>query len=127
MRYSHQRELVLREVLSRNDHPTAEQICNSIRKACPRLSLGTVYRDLNTLVEIGKIHRVSIRGEADRFDGTEDTHQHLYCRKCHKVESLHLPVEQLENSLAACSDIKVESYALTIFGLCEDCAKEEKK
>lgn len=69
MRYSHQRELILREVLGRKDHPTAEQICTSLRAECPRLSLGTVYRDLNTLVEIGKIRRVSIPGEADRFDG----------------------------------------------------------
>ena len=57
MRYSHQRELILREVLGRTDHPTAEQICTSLRAECPRLSLGTVYRDLNTLVEIGKIRR----------------------------------------------------------------------
>lgn len=62
MRYSHQRELILREVLSRNDYPTAEQICTSLRAVCPRLSLGTVYRDLNTLVDIGKVRRVSIPG-----------------------------------------------------------------
>lgn len=55
MRYSHQRELILREVLSRSDYPTAEQICTSLRAVCPRLSLGTVYRDLNTLVDIGKV------------------------------------------------------------------------
>lgn len=60
MRYSHQRELILREVLSRSDYPTAEQICTSLRAVCPRLSLGTVYRDLNTLVDIGKVRRVSI-------------------------------------------------------------------
>ena len=63
MRYSHQRELILREVLSRSDYPTAEQICTSLRAVCPRLSLGTVYRDLNTLVDIGKVRRVSIPGK----------------------------------------------------------------
>ena len=71
MRYSHQRELILREVLSRSDYPTAEQICTSLRAVCPRLSLGTVYRDLNTLVDIGKVRRVSIPGEADRFEGPD--------------------------------------------------------
>ena len=72
MRYSHQRELILREVLSRSDYPTAEQICTSLRAVCPRLSLGTVYRDLNTLVDIGKVRRVSIPGEADRFEGPQE-------------------------------------------------------
>ena len=80
MRYSHQRELILREVLSRSDYPTAEQICTSLRAVCPRLSLGTVYRDLNTLVDIGKVRRVSIPGEADRFEGPQEDHQQLYCR-----------------------------------------------
>ena len=86
MRYSHQRELILREVLSRSDYPTAEQICTSLRAVCPRLSLGTVYRDLNTLVDIGKVRRVSIPGEADRFEGPQEDHQQLYCRSCQKVK-----------------------------------------
>lgn len=90
MRYSHQRELILREVLSRSDYPTAEQICTSLRAVCPRLSLGTVYRDLNTLVDIGKVRRVSIPGEADRFEGPQEDHQQLYCRSCQKVKSIHI-------------------------------------
>lgn len=126
MRYSHQRELILKEVLSRNDHPTAEQICTSLREVCPRLSLGTVYRDLNTLVEIGKIRRVSIPGEADRFDGELGIHQNLFCRKCHKVVHLPIPEEQLKALALSCPDVKVENYFLTVFGLCSDCARQEQ-
>lgn len=125
MRYSHQRELILKEVLSRKDHPTAEQICTSLREVCPRLSLGTVYRDLNTLVEIGKVRRVSIPGEADRFDGELASHQHLFCRKCRKVISLPIPAEDLEKMVMSCPDIQVENYTLTVFGLCADCARQE--
>ena len=116
MRYSHQRELILKEVLSRSDHPTAEQICTSLRAVCPRLSLGTVYRDLNTLVEIGKIRR---------FDGELGSHQHMFCRKCRSVISLPIPADQLERLVMACPDVKIEKYALTVFGLCADCAKSE--
>ena len=96
MRYSHQRELILREVLSRSDYPTAEQICTSLRAVCPRLSLGTVYRDLNTLVDIGKVRRVSIPGEADRFEGPQEDHQQLYCRSCQKVKSIHISDAKLK-------------------------------
>ncbi|MCI6083486.1 Fur family transcriptional regulator [Gemmiger sp.] len=125
MRYSHQRELILREVLSREDHPTAEQICTSLRSDCPRLSLGTVYRDLNTLVDIGKIRRVSIPGEADRFEGPAQDHQHLYCRSCHKVESIHIPDDQLKVLVDACPGIKAEDFTLTVFGLCSECAAKQ--
>ena len=125
MRYSHQRELILKEVLSRTDHPTAEQICTSLRAVCPRLSLGTVYRDLNTLVAIGKVRRVSIPGEADRFDGVLGSHQHMFCRNCRRVISLPIAPEQLESLVMSCPGIKVENYSLTVFGLCEECAKQE--
>lgn len=108
MRYSHQRELILREVLSRSDYPTAEQICTSLRAVCPRLSLGTVYRDLNTLVDIGKVRRVSIPGEADRFEGPQEDHQ--------------LSDAQLKALIDACPDIVPEDYSLTVFGLCDECA-----
>ena len=126
MRYSHQRELILREVLGRTDHLTAEQICTSLRAECPRLSLGTVYRDLNTLVEIGKIRRVSIPGEADRFDGVQACHQHLWCRKCHRVQNLYMPQERLQELVDGCPDIKAEDYTMTVFGLCSDCLAAEQ-
>lgn len=122
MRYSHQRELILREVLSRSDYPTAEQICTSLRAVCPRLSLGTVYRDLNTLVDIGKVRRVSIPGEADRFEGPQEDHQQLYCRSCQKVKSIHISDAQLKALIDACPGIVPEDYSLTVFGLCDECA-----
>lgn len=112
MRYSHQRELILREVLSRSDYPTAEQICTSLRAVCPRLSLGTVYRDLNTLVDIGKVRRVSIPGEADRFEGPQEDHQQLYCRSCQKVKSIHISDAKLKALIDACPDIVPEDYSL---------------
>lgn len=124
MRYSHQRELILKEVLSRNDHPTAEQICTALRAVCPRLSLGTVYRDLNTLVEIGKVRRVSIPGEADRFDGELGSHQYLFCRKCRKVVSLPIAESALKELVSACPGVQVDDYRLTVFGLCADCAHQ---
>ena len=125
MRYSHQRELILREVRSRMDHPTAEMICTALRAESPRLSLGTVYRDLNTLVEKGDIRRVSVPGGADRFDGETTPHQHLYCRRCHRVESLYIPDRKLQDFIDACPGVRAESYSLIAFGLCSDCSKEE--
>lgn len=127
MRYSYQRELILKEVQNRTDHPTAEEICLSLRRDCPRLSLGTVYRDLNTLVDIGKVRRVSIAGEADRFEGDLTPHQHLYCRKCHRVESVDIPVEQLDALVHSCEGIVAEKYSMTIFGLCSKCVKESEQ
>ena len=94
----------------------------SLRAVCPRLSLGTVYRDLNTLVDIGKVRRVSIPGEADRFEGPQEDHQQLYCRSCQKVKSIHISDAQLKALIDACPGIVPEDYSLTVFGLCDECA-----
>ena len=80
MRYSKQRELVLQKVEQLCDHPTAEEIYGEAVKDCPGLSLGTVYRNLNSLVDAGRVRRVSIPGKADRFDHTLCWHSHLYCK-----------------------------------------------
>ena len=85
MRYSKQRELVMQTVQALCDHPTAEEIYDAAVKECPGLSLGTVYRNLNSLVDAGRVRRVSIPGKADRFDHTLPWHSHLYCTVCGSV------------------------------------------
>ncbi len=121
MRYSRQRELVLRQVQSRCDHPTADEIYLSIKDDCPGLSLGTVYRNLNGLVETGRIRRVSMPGMADRFDRTMADHDHLYCTKCGRVEDVMLDKSAIEKALESRTDLQVESYSLNLYGVCSAC------
>ena len=70
MRYSKQRELVLQKVEQLCDHPTAEEIFDLAARECPGLSLGTVYRNLNSLVEAGRVRRGSIPGKAGTATST---------------------------------------------------------
>ena len=95
MRYSKQRELVLHTVEQLCDHPTAEEIYDTAAKECPGLSLGTVYRNLNSLVEAGMVRRVSIPGRADRFDHTLCWHSHLYCTACGGVVDADVDEKQV--------------------------------
>ena len=95
MRYSKQRELVMQTVQNLCDHPTAEEIYDSAAKECPGLSLGTVYRNLNSLVEAGRVRRVSIPGKADRFDHTLPWHSHLYCTVCGSVTDADVDEKQV--------------------------------
>ena len=128
MRYSHQRELILREVLGRTDHPTAEQICTSLRTECPRLSLGTVYRNLSQFKNDGVIVSVGTVNGQERFDGATYPHSHFVCDKCGCV----LDVED-SSCGNACAEIS-ERYGVTaercdvVFrGTCAACEKKERK
>lgn len=115
----------MQQVEAMNNHPTAEEIYQNALKECPGLSLGTVYRNLNSLVEAGRVRRVPIPGQPDRFDHTLSWHSHLYCTRCGHVTDLDLDSEVMQRLLNS-QPGRVSDCVLTWIGLCEDCAREEE-
>ena len=71
LKYSRQRECIKNYLRGREDHPTADMIYSSIRREFPNISLGTVYRNLSLLIELGEIQKITTDG-ADRFDAKID-------------------------------------------------------
>lgn len=124
MRYSKQRELVYQTVQALDDHPTVEEIYSNALRECPNLSLGTVYRNLNGLVETGRVRRVSIPGQPDRYDRTLRQHSHLYCTVCGGVTDVMLDSEALLGLLQTQSG-RVTDYSLTLYGVCEACSRQK--
>ena len=90
MKYSKQRNIILEIVNSSYNHPTADMIYKEVQKQIPNISLGTVYRNLNQLVEHGYIKKISIPNESERFDKTLQEHIHFICLSCKKVEDLSI-------------------------------------
>ncbi len=123
MRYSRQRELILKKVEMLSTHPTAEEIYEIARDECPNISLGTVYRNLNGLTEMGRVRRVSVPGKADRFDRLVRPHSHIYCTNCNCVTDIDIDDDALLSLLRTRAP-EVEDYSLTLFGLCEACREK---
>ena len=73
LKYSRQRESIKEFLMTRKDHPTADVVYENMKKIYPNISLGTVYRNLSLLSEIGEIQKLSNFGGADHFDGCVDT------------------------------------------------------
>ena len=107
------------------DHPTAEEIYDTAAKECPGLSLGTVYRNLNSLVEAGRVRRVSIPGQADRFDHTLAWHSHLYCTVCGGVTDAEVDEKQV-TKLVRGQKGQVQDCAVVFIGVCESCCAAQK-
>jgi len=124
MRYSKQRELILQTVQALSDHPTAEEIHTQATPRCPGLSLGTVYRNLNSLVDAGRVRRVSIPGQADRFDHTLCWHSHLYCTVCGSVVDAQVDEQRLMELVQDQQGV-VQECAVTLFGICADCCARQ--
>lgn len=125
MKYSKQRDTILENVLNRCDHPTADMIYEEVRKELPNISLGTVYRNLNMLVELGKIRKIIMPGVSDRFDKTLESHYHLYCKNCGEVHDVMLPdITDIDSIVEKHTGYKIVSHDIVFIGICKNCQKE---
>lgn len=124
-RETKQRQMVLQAVQARKDHPTADQIFNDVHKLDPKISHGTVYRNLNLLCEEGLICHVRVPG-ADRYDLRTDLHYHMFCVKCKKViDAPHPYKPYLDEEIAKRSGYKIIRHRLIFEGVCPECQKKE--
>lgn len=80
---------VLEAIYTLNNHPTAENIIDFIRKNDPNIGSGTVYKVLETLVENQIIKKVKTEKDVMRYDGINESHHHLYCIKCDYIEDFY--------------------------------------
>ena len=76
LKYSRQRESIKASLMNRKDHPTADAVYASIREEFPNISLGTVYRNLNLLVELGEVQKLTFGDGKDHFDADTSLHYH---------------------------------------------------
>lgn len=122
MRNTAQRDTVLKVVEASCDHPTAETIYTRCREIMPEISLGTVYRNLKVLVELGKIREVSILNAGDRYDKTIGLHAHFRCKHCGRV--LDVPagaLEELESKVQSATGHLIEGTEILFVGVCDGC------
>ncbi|MDR2888891.1 MAG: transcriptional repressor [Lachnospiraceae bacterium] len=89
LKYSRQRETIKEFLLSREDHPTADIVYLNVRRSYPRISLGTVYRNLNLLAAIGDISRICIGDSVDRYEANTAAHCHFICQTCGQIFDLN--------------------------------------
>lgn len=124
--YSRQRNTVLSVLRSTDTHPTVDWVYAECRKIIPNISLGTVYRNLNMLVEMGEAIKIKGAFEKDRFDGCVKKHAHMICDRCGAV--IDVPIGgKIDNELKSFihdNDVGIEDYDVTFSGICVNCSKE---
>lgn len=122
VRMTRQRKVILEELTTLKTHPTADELYDIVREKLPRISLGTVYRNLDTLARAGMIRKLDMGGSQRRYDGIEDPHDHIRCLKCGKVEDIHdqtfIDIEKTTGNL---SGYQIHGHRLEFIGLCPDC------
>ncbi len=125
---THQRDIILREIRQCKNHPTADELYERIKKILPRISLATVYRNLEILSTAGLIKKLEISGRRKRFDGELRRHHHIYCLLCHRVDNIDPGQEENFQFLPAeAGGYRITGCRIEFFGLCPDCLKKTQK
>ena len=120
-----QRLEILKSIMSRYDHPSADNIYQEVRRQLPMISFNTVYKTLETFCQLGLIIKINPLHEVARYDGNVSPHTHMVCTRCHKVEDLHWHwPEEIPLPNPGTTDFKVESVAVHLFGLCQHCQSD---
>ena len=127
LKYSRQRESIKASLMSRKDHPTADAVYASIREEFPNISLGTVYRNLNLLVELGEAQKLAFGDGKDHFDADTSLHYHFVCRDCGQVYDMELDeMADLNTSVQAAAPGKIDSHSILFYGRCYSCMEKEE-
>ena len=127
LKYSRQREVIKEYLMSTKEHPTADTVYMHIREQNPNISLGTVYRNLNLLTELGEIKKITCGDGCDRFDATTEQHYHVICNKCKRVFDLDMePIKDIDQTAEKVFDGKIEGHSIIFNGLCEKCKEEQE-
>jgi len=125
-RDTRQRRLVYEAVARTDSHPTAEWVFERVRRSMPRVSLGTVYRNLQLLVAAGRL-KTWTRGRTTRYDADVEPHDHFVCRSC----GLLLDIERASGTISSERRLRARGYwiemrILEFIGLCRNCRSRLK-
>lgn len=118
-----QRLHILRALLETDTHPTAEDVWEKVRRISPTTSLGTIYKTLDTLEEMGEVMGLDTRGDCRHYDAIRPiAHPHIVCTGCGRIQDVEVDgLGTLQSQAAAASGFVVAEQHVTFYGLCRDC------
>lgn len=118
-----QRGVILEELRKVNTHPSADEVYEMVRKRLPRISLGTVYRNLEILSESGVIQKLEPGCSLKRFDGNPVEHYHIRCVRCGRIaDAPAIPDLKIDLERVNAPDYEVIGHRLEFLGLCSRCS-----
>ncbi len=126
MRLTNQRRIILEELKSVKTHPTADEIYGMVRQKMPRISLGTVYRNLEVLSSLGLVRKLENAAGQKRFDGDVSPHHHIRCETCGKVGDIFDASDISGIELEVSTEFRITGVSLEFSGVCPQCQAGQK-
>ncbi|MEJ5242681.1 MAG: transcriptional repressor [Desulfomicrobiaceae bacterium] len=127
MRLTSQRQVILEELRSVTTHPTAEEVYAMAKRRLPRISLGTVYRNLDVLADLGLVRVLEMASQQRRFDADMRPHHHIRCQVCGRVDDIWQPLALSMDLHALDTPYHVTGYELELTGICPQCQQRQEE
>jgi Fe2+ or Zn2+ uptake regulation protein len=131
LRNTKQRQAILDAMEAHGGHLTAEEVYKIVKRRHPRLSLGTVYRNLRVLTQQGTVRELDFGMAITYFETTKDTHYHLVCRVCGGIVDVEMALEKklmkLVTQARGEGGFMIEEHRLDFVGVCEACQVKPAK
>ena len=124
LKHSRQRDSIKEFLASRKDHPTADVVYAGVRQSFPNISLGTVYRNLTLLADMGEIARLRVGDGVDHFDAKTFPHYHFICKECGSVIDLQMQnIDTIKDIAGVNFDGQIAGHITYFYGVCGNCCK----
>ena len=121
-RHTRQRQVILEEIQKLDSHPSAAMLYELVRKRLPKVSLGTVYRNLDFLAQTGVIQKLNTGSTEARFDWNPNLHYHVRCVHCGRVDDVHeTPSDLVDRAINELQGFDILGHQLQFIGICPDC------
>ena len=127
IRLTSQRKTILETVRQMHTHPTADEVYLAVRETLPKVSLGTVYRNLESLSEAGYILKLDRAGSAKRFDGNLHDHMHIRCTQCGRIEdvkAIATLAKMIHSQIE--TDFTITGHDIALEGICPECKRKSE-
>jgi len=120
---SKQRDAVFRILSQKNFHPTVDDLYDIVRKEFEHISLATVYRNVEQLLQMGLITKLDTGDGKARYDGNTQKHFHIICKECRKIQDVWVDfiIEDIVDINSVFPGFSYESYKINFLGICGDC------
>jgi len=126
-RNTKQRRLIMEELRKSTSHPTAAELFAIVRERMPKISLGTVYRNLELLVRNNLALKLESGGGEARFDANVGRHHHVHCSICGRVDDIEgLPEAPIPGEIESRNGYEILACRLEFIGICPACRKQRE-
>jgi len=113
--------LAIVKLMDINGHISVRDIFEKIKTNFPSLSLATVYKNINAMVESSFIKELKIVGQDAKYELSKEAHSHMICKSCGKVDDIVLKTDLLISTAKEMSDYDIQESSIQFFGLCPNC------